>query len=94
MDEFDFMLEGFDPGVTVVRRLADRIKDQEMLTDVSNRFRAEEPFRRHATRFMSQFERLLNQAGQNDPEELLSVSLLTADVGKIYLALSKATERL
>lgn len=46
-----------------------------------------------ATRYLREFERLLAQVGDADPDELLSASLLTADVGKAYLLLSRAVER-
>jgi hypothetical protein len=42
---------------------------------------------------IAEFERLLTQAGDADPDELLSASLLTADVGKAYLLLSRAIDR-
>lgn len=56
-------------------------------------WRADEDFRTLATRYLREFERLLAQAGDADPDELLSASLLTADVGKAYLLLSRAVER-
>ena len=46
-----------------------------------------------ATRYLREFERLLAQAGDADPDELLSVSLLIAEVDKAYLLLSRAVER-
>ena len=78
----------------VMRHLAHQIKDTELVAALRERISTDDSFRPHAIRFVTQFERLLRQAAENDPEDLLSVSLLTADVGKVYLALSKATNRL
>ena len=80
--------------IAVMRHLAEQIKDTELVAALRERISTDDSFRPHAVRFITQFERLLRQASDNDPEDLLSVSLLTADVGKIYLALSKATNRL
>ncbi len=77
-----------------VRHLANQIKDTDLVEALRERINDDDSFRPHAIRFITQFERLLRQAAENDPEDLLSISLLTADVGKIYLALSKATNRL
>ncbi len=35
----------------------------------------------------------MTQASEADPDELLSASLLTADIGKAYLLLSRALDR-
>ena len=42
---------------------------------------------------LREFERLLNQASDADPDDLLSASLLTADVGKAYMLMSRALDR-
>ena len=42
---------------------------------------------------MNQFESLLAQATDCDPEQVLSATFLTADVGKLYLLLSRSLGR-
>ena len=42
---------------------------------------------------MKQFEGLLAQANDCDPENMLSATFLTADVGKLYLILSRSLGR-
>ena len=42
---------------------------------------------------MSQFEALMNQAAACDPENVLTATFLTADVGKLYLLLARSTGR-
>ena len=45
-------------------------------------------FRRYADEYLMQFDRVLNEAKEVDPENILSATFLTADVGKLYLVLS------
>ncbi|MSO70696.1 MAG: hypothetical protein EXQ88_01565 [Alphaproteobacteria bacterium] len=46
-----------------------------------------------ADKFMTRFERLLRDAGDGSADDMLPVILLTTDVGKVYLALSKLSTR-
>jgi ABC-type transporter Mla subunit MlaD len=81
-----------DRGVAL-RRLTARVKDPVAVARVRELYEDDDEFRTLTTRYLREFERLLTQAGEADPDELLSASLLTADVGKAYLLLSRAVER-
>jgi hypothetical protein len=74
------------------RRLL-RGKDRLALPDIKARFETDERFRSEANRYIKQFETLLNQATDCDPENLLSTTFLTADVGKLYIILSRSLGR-
>lgn len=76
-----------------LRRIASRAGEPVVIARVREMFEEDEEFRGLATRYLREFERLLVQAGEADPDELLSASLLTADVGKAYLLLSRAVDR-
>jgi hypothetical protein len=69
------------------------VKDPIALNRVRELYEDDDAFRTMTSRYLREFERLLTQAGEVDPDELLSASLLTADVGKAYLLLSRAVER-
>jgi hypothetical protein len=69
------------------------VRDPVALSRVRDLFTDDPEFRALASKYLSEFEKLLTQAGEADPDELLSASLLTADVGKSYLLLSRAVER-
>jgi hypothetical protein len=69
------------------------VRDPIAISRVRDLFTENPEFRALASRYLSEFEKLLTQAGEADPDELLSASLLTADVGKAYLLLSRAIER-
>ncbi len=74
------------------RRLL-RGKDRLVLPDIKARFEADERFRIEANRYIKQFETLLDRATDCDPENLLSTTFLTADVGKLYIILSRSLGR-
>ena len=61
--------------------------------NVRELFEEDDEFRALVTRYLREFERLMTQASEADPDELLSASLLTADIGKAYLLLSRALDR-
>ena len=75
------------------RRLA-RPKDESYIAPkIVERFKEDERFREQATRYINQFESLMSQASGCDPEHVLSATFLTADVGKLYLLLSRSLGR-
>jgi hypothetical protein len=79
--------------MVAVRRLSGRVRDPIAISRVRDLFAEDQEFRALASKYLSEFEKLLAQAGEADPDELLSASLLTADVGKAYLLLSRAVDR-
>ena len=74
------------------RRLL-KMKDRFVIPEVESRYEQDTDFRNKVTRYMSQFESLLSQATDCDPEQVLSATFLTADVGKLYLLLSRSLGR-
>ena len=74
------------------RRLL-RGKDRYSVPDIKERYEEDEKFRDQVSRYIKQFEGLLAQANDCDPENVLSATFLTADVGKLYLILSRSLGR-
>ena len=60
------------------------------VTEISKRYEHDERFRNQVTRYINQFESLLSQAANCDPEHVLSSTFMTADVGKLYYLLSRS----
>ena len=58
------------------------------------KFEEDDTFRRHVVRYVEDFERLLAQANEADPDNLLSSAFVTSDVGRLYVALSRAIGRM
>jgi hypothetical protein len=90
----DDLLKRYQKGDRSVfaRRLL-RQRDRFTRSEIERLYAQDDKFRDQASRYMSQFESLLNQANESDPEQVLSAAFLTADVGKLYLLLARSLGR-
>lgn len=70
------------------RRLA-RNKDVYTVPALEKLFATDNRFRDLVTRYMRKFDTLLVQSGKADPEDMLRATFLTADVGKLYLIMTR-----
>jgi hypothetical protein len=81
-----------DRGIFVRNIITDDDKRARQVIGV--KYQEDETFRKYVSRYLDQFERLLNEANESDPDNLLSSTFLSADVGKLYLLLARSVGRL
>ena len=81
-----------DKGIFVRGMLQD--DEKHARTVIRTKFEEDENFRKYVQRYLDHFERLLNEANESDPENLLSSTFLSADIGKLYLVLARSVGRL
>jgi hypothetical protein len=69
-------------------------KTRKLQAAIKQRYEDDADFRKYTDRYLDLFENLLAQATSSDPESLLSSAFVTADVGKVYVILSRAIGRM
>jgi len=74
------------------RRLL-RKPDRFVSPEVKARYDSDERFRDQVTRYLNQFDSLIKQSADCDPEHILSAAFMTSDVGKLYLLLARTLGR-
>jgi hypothetical protein len=78
----------------IFTRRAVRLLDSGEAKAIAQIYEREEEFREHVRRFIHDFEAILRQVLSARDGHALGVTLLSSDMGKLYVALAQAIERL
>ncbi|HEX6121408.1 MAG TPA: hypothetical protein VFZ03_18320, partial [Dongiaceae bacterium] len=68
-------------------------KDSFVVPAIQQRHQGDEKFQDMVDRYLAKFEDLLKHSATADPESVLSATFITADVGKLYLVMSRSLGR-
>ncbi|QLP97793.1 MAG: hypothetical protein HZY79_10975 [Rhodoblastus sp.] len=66
---------------------------QQTYDEVRRRYRSDVSFRNTVDRYLTEFERMLEQIAQNDRDSMVTRSYLVSDTGKVYTLLGHAAAR-
>ena len=89
-DAWKRYLDGDRP--VFVRRLLQR-REMHSLNAIRDKYRDSRDFREQVSLYLEKFETLLEAAQKYDREKLVSAAYLSSDVGKLYLLLARALDR-
>ncbi len=78
----------------VFTRRAVRLLDTAEARSIAQVYDDDSEFREHVSRYIHDFEGMLRQLLSTRDGHALSVTLLSSDMGKLYVALAQAIERL
>jgi hypothetical protein len=78
-------------GVFVRKMLG--FREKAKLNIVRDKYQRDADFREYVTRYLGEFETLLEQANRLDQGSLLKGTFLASDVGKVYMLLARALGR-
>ena len=81
---------GGDKGI-FLRKIVG-MRERSKLTAIKDRYQEDGEFREYVTRYLGQFNDLLARARRNDHEGVLAAALLTSDIGKVYMLLTRAID--
>ena len=87
-------LRRFSKGETgiFVRKILG-FREKAKLSIVRDKYQQDTEFREYVTRYLNDFDGLLNHLVKLDQESMLRTTFLSADVGKVYMLLSRALGR-
>ncbi len=70
------------------------MQGQKTFDDIRKRYRGDREFKQTVDRYISEFERLLEEVSRNDRDSMVARTYLTSETGKVYTMLAHASGRL
>ena len=69
------------------------LQGQQAFDDIRKKYRADREFRQTVDRYISEFERLLDEVSRDDRGHIVARTYLTSETGKVYTMLAHAAGR-
>jgi hypothetical protein len=69
------------------------LQGQKAFDDISKKYRADREFRQTVDRYITEFERLLDEVSRDDRGQVVARTYLTSETGKVYTMLAHAAGR-
>jgi len=70
------------------------MQGQQAFDEIRKKYRADRDFKQTVDRYLSEFERLLDEVSRDDRSQMVARTYLTSDTGKVYTMLAHAAGRL
>jgi hypothetical protein len=78
----------------IFTRRAVRLLDRQEMRDIAELYEGDADFREHVNRYIHDFEAMLRTMLSTRDGQSLAVTMLSSDMGKLYVALAQAIDRL
>jgi hypothetical protein len=69
------------------------LQGQQAFDDIRKKYRADHEFKQTVDRYISEFERLLDEVSRDDRGQVVARTYLTSETGKVYTMLAHAAGR-
>ena len=69
------------------------LQGQKAFDDISKKYRSDREFRQTVDRYITEFERLLDEVSRDDRGQVVARTYLTSETGKVYTMLAHAAGR-
>ena len=69
------------------------LQGQKAFDDITKKYRADREFRQTVDRYITEFERLLDEVSRDDRGQVVARTYLTSETGKVYTMLAHAAGR-
>ena len=68
-------------------------REKSKLAVIREHYQEDRGFRDYVTRYLKQFHNLIEEAGKRDQENVMNTTLLSSDMGKLFMLLNRALGR-
>lgn len=93
-DVSDTLWESYLSGdKSIFARTTVKLADRKTRKAIAERFKTDTEFKEASSRFMADFESLMERAMHGEPGSALSVTLISSDMGKLYVLLGQSLKK-